>query len=482
MNGRVVLALTGRLAGVIAVFLLVPAALALVDGDMRALVSYAGSAALAALTAAIMIRAGRGAPSAVHRKDAFGTVALIWLFLGLFGALPMRLEGAITDIPGALFEAVSGFTTTGATVVADVDSLSRATNLWRCLMHWVGGMGIVVLFVAIFPLLGVGAKQLFKTEVPGPITEGLRPRVKETALALWWIYAGLTVACGVLLWAFGMSPYDATCHAMSTLGTGGFSTRSASVGAWDSPAIHWVITVFMLAAGANFALYYAVVRGHWRTLFKDPELRLYLTINLVVIGVVFAFILDRHESVEETLRHASFQVAAVTTTTGFMTEDFDTYGDLPRYLLLLCMFIGASAGSTAGGLKVSRVLLLAKLFWRELKQAVQPHGVFAVRLGDRAVEPAILRSVAVFFATYMGLFLLASTIVVALGADLLTGASATVACLSSIGPGLDAVGPVQNYGWMPGASKLVLSFCMIAGRLELFALFALLHPDCWRRG
>ena len=482
MNRRVVLSLTGQIVAVIAVLLLAPAGLALADGDSGAVAAYLTAAALAAAVSMLMRWGGRGASSVLHRKDAFGTVALTWVCLGVLGATPLLLDGAIHDIPGALFEAVSGFTTTGATVVADVDGLTRATNLWRCLMHWIGGMGIVVLFVAVFPVLGVGAKQLFKTEVPGPITEGLRPRVKETALALWWVYSGLTALCALLLWGFGMSVYDAICHAMSTLGTGGYSTHSASVGYWSSPFIHWTIAAFMLIAGLNFGLYYGVARGNWRALVRDPETRFYLGMNAFVILVVFASILARHGGVEPALRHASFQVLSVTTTTGFMTEDFDTYGELPRFLLIICMFIGASAGSTAGGLKVSRVLLLGKLFARELKSAVRPASVVAVRLGHRAVPESVLRSVLVFGAAYVGLFAVASGVVIAMGADLVTGASAAIACLSSIGPGLDGVGPTQNYGWLPGTSKLVLSFCMIAGRLELFALFALLTPDCWRQG
>ena len=482
MNARVVISMTGRLLLVLAALLLAPAAMAWWDEDSTGLVSFLFTAGVSGAIGLMLRRAGSGAAESIHRKDAFGIVALSWAGLGLLGALPFLLSGAIPDPAGAVFEAVSGFTTTGATVVADVDGLSRAVNLWRCQMHWIGGMGIVVLFVAVFPLLGVGAKQLFRTEVPGPITEGLRPRIKETALVLWWIYASATLGCGLLLWGFGMSPFDAACHAMSTLGTGGFSTRTASLGAWDSPAIHWTVAFFMLAAGMNFALYYAAARGSWRVLYRDAELRFYLGMNLLVIGVVFLAILPRHGVLEETLRHAAFQVLAVTTTTGFMTEDFDTYGDLSRFLLLLCMFVGACAGSTAGGLKVSRFLLLLKLGRRALQNEVQPQGVFPVRLGARAVPDRVLHAVLVFAATFLGLFVVASILLLAMGVDMLTAMSASVACLSSIGPGLDGVGPSQNYGFMPGAAKMVLSFCMIAGRLELFALFAVFHPACWRKG
>ena len=482
MNPWTVLAVSGQLVFVVAALLLAPTAIAWYDGDDRGLAAYLASAAVAAALAMIMRRAGRNAPPTLHRKDAFGIVALIWVCLGVIGALPMLLDGSIHDPAGALFESVSGFTTTGATVVADVGALSRATNFWRCLMHWIGGMGIVVLFVAIFPVLGVGAKQLFKTEVPGPITEGLAPRIKETALALWWIYAGLTILCTALLNAFGMELYDAICHAMSTLGTGGFSTRSASAGHWDNAALHWILSLFMFIAGSNFALFYGAVRGNWRGLVGNSELRFYLGLNMVVIFVVFLNIVGRHGGVEPALRHATFQVLSVTTTTGFMTEDFETYGDLSRYLLLICMFFGGCAGSTAGGIKISRVMLLLKVARRELKQAVTPQGVFAVRLGDRAVPERVLSAVLIFFATYVGLYAAGSIALLAMGVDLVTGMTASIACLSSIGPGLAGVGPTQNYGFLPEAAKLVLCFLMIAGRLELFALFAVFTPECWRRG
>ena len=482
MNRRVVFAHTAGLTGMLAVLLLCPAVVAWLDADGAGMGAYVSAAALTGLVALLFRRLGRGAPDTIHRKDAFGIVALIWAILGALGAVPMLLDGSIPDVPGAIFEAVSGFTTTGATVVPNVDGLSRATHLWRCLMHWVGGMGIVVLFVAIFPVLGVGAKQLFKTEVPGPITEGVRPRIRETANALWWVYAGATLVCALLLVLLGMGPFDAICHAFSTLGTGGFSTRSASVGAWSSPAIHWVIAFFMLVAGMNFSLYYAALRGRGGRLWRDTELRFYLALNAVVIAIVFLAILPRHMGVEPALRHASFQVLSVTTTTGFMTEDFETYGDLSRLLLLLCMFIGGCAGSTAGGLKASRVLLLFKLIAREVRAVVQPQVVLSVRLGDRAVPRAILSSVLVFGAAYLAIFACASVLLLAMGVDLLTGFSASIACLSSIGPGLAGVGPTQSYAAIPGAGKLVLSVCMIAGRLELFALLAVFTRDCWRKG
>ncbi len=481
MNLRVVARLTGALLALLAVFVAIPAVLATVDGNWRGAIAYGGSSIMAGLAAAGLRYLGRGATATLHRKDALGVVALTWIGLGVFGALPLIVEGAITNPMSALFESVSGFTTTGATVVSDVDGLSRATNLWRCLMHWLGGMGVVVLFVAVFPHFGVGARHLFRTEVPGPITEGLRPRIRQTALVLWWVYATLTVACGVLLWLAGMSWFDACCHAMSTLGTGGFSSRSASIGYFESALIDWIVFVFMILSGLNFGLYYAALRGKPLELVRNYEIRFFLFVNALLIGVVFLAILDRHPDALTALRYAAFQTAAVTTTTGFMTEDFDSYPDIARWVLFVAMFMGACAGSTAGGLKASRVFAALKLTIKELSAAVSPNRVFVVRLGGSAVDSGVLHQIAVYICAYFLLFIAASTVLVGLGFDIQSAMSAVVACLSSVGPGLGQVGPTQNFEVVPGIGKLVLIFCMIAGRLEIFALLAVFTPECWRR-
>ncbi len=482
MNPRVVSRYVGLLLTTVAVLMLAPVGLAIYDGDRRTILAYAVSAFCCVALALALRRIGQlEDDDEIHRKDALGVVAFTWLALGLLGGLPFIIEGSIVNVPSAIFEAVSGFTTTGATVVSDIDALSRATNLWRCLMHWIGGMGIVVLFVAVFPQLGVGAKHLFKSEVPGPTTEGLRPKIKQTATALWWIYGSLTALCTGLLVLAGMPLFDAVCHAMSTLGTGGFSSKGASVGAFESPTIDWIINVFMLIAGLNFGLYYGLLRRKWRTFYRNYELRFYLTVNLVVIGIVAASIFSRHGNWADTLRHATFQTLAVTTTTGFMTEDFDAYPNIARFALFCCMFMGACAGSTAGGLKASRVFVLGKVVLRELSVVVRPHQVSAIRVGRGTVSQDIARGIATFFAAYFFLFAIASFVLVALGLDLMSAMSATIACLSSVGPGLDAVGPTHNFGFIHGAGKAVLCVCMIAGRLEIFALFAIFSAGTWRR-
>lgn len=481
MSPRVVCGLTSMLIGIVALLLLFPTALAYYDGSLPALLAYGSTTAFALGLALLLRHLGRGAAEEIHRKDALGVVALTWLCLGVVGGLPFVLEGSIPDPMGALFEAVSGFTTTGATVVADVDGLSRATNLWRCLMHWVGGMGIVVLFVAVFPILGVGAKHLFKSEVPGPITEGLRPRIKQTAVTLWWVYGGLTALCGALLVSAGMPTYDAICHAMSTLATAGFSTRTASLGAYDNAVIHWIITAFMLIGGLNFALYYGLLRGRWRELWRNYELRFFLAVNAAVIALVAVSILPRHASVIDAVRHAAFQTAATSTTTGFMTEDLDTYPDVARFALFLCMFMGGCAGSTSSGLKASRVFILIKTTLRELRTAVSPHVVETIRVGGGNLSTDVLRGITTFFAAYMLLLGAVALVLACLGLDFMTALSAALACLSNVGPGLADVGPAQNYGLVPDVGKGALCLCMIAGRLEIFALFAVFSPECWRR-
>ncbi len=482
MNRRLVLRIGGSLLWVLAIFLLVPLGVAAIDMDYRAMFAYTSSMAGTIVVAELFRSVGKSAVGAsLHRKDAFGVVGLIWICLGVFGAVPLMIDGAINDVPGAIFESMSGFTTTGATVIADVDGVSRASNMWRCLMHWIGGMGIVVLFVAVFPSLGVGAKQLFRTEVPGPTSEGLRPRIRHTAMILWWIYAGLTALCTLLLWLFGMSVFDAVAHAFSTLGTGGFSTRTASIGYYQNPAIDWVIAVFMFIAATNFALYYVAALGRWHELFGNTEIRFYVLVNLGVIVAIVLVIAGRQRDLFDDIRHATFQTLAVSTTTGFMTEDFDTYPDIARVLLFGLMFMGGCAGSTAGGIKVVRIVILFRIVFTEIKRAVSPQLITTVRLGHTVIPPHVVSAIMVFVITYLGLFVGTSIALAAMGVNHMTAMSGAIACLSSIGPGLDGVGPSQNYAAIPGAGKLILSFCMVAGRLELFALFALFTRDCWRR-
>ena len=419
----------------------------------------------------------------ISRKEAFGIVAIGWVGSGFLSGLPFYFDNSIPELTASTFEAISGLTTTGATVINDIEGLSRATHLWRVLLHWIGGMGIVVLFVAIFPQMGLGGKHLFKTEVAGPITEGLKPRIKQTALRLWWVYMFFTASCTALLYVSGMEMFDAVCHAFSTLSTGGFSTKAASVGAFENPLAEWIIIFFMMAGGINFGLYYGLLRGKFQKLFTSVEVQFFVLLNFVVAMVIF--LTTTNYSIEtwaEDLRDAFFQTVAVTTTTGLMTADFDTYPLLGKYLLFICMFIGGCAGSTAGGLKVSRVLIVIKRCVQELRLTLHPQEVVSTKLGKQTISRRVLSSVFIFFCTYFLLYIFGVYIMTMFGMDGESAASSVVASLSSVGPGFGAVGPTQSYNFIHPIGKLVLCFYMIAGRLEIFVLLTLFTPSFWRKG
>jgi trk system potassium uptake protein len=424
---------------------------------------------------------GRSSRVTVYRREALAVVGLGWLLIGIFGALPFYLGNAFTSFVDAYFETVSGFTTTGATVFTEIETVPNSLLLWRMTTHWLGGMGIIVLFVAIFPQLGVGAKQMFRSEVPGPITEGLRPKIKETALALWRIYALLTLLATVLLMLCGMSFFEALCHAFATLATGGYSTKNASIGHYDSVAIDVVITVFMFLAGINFTLYYLVMRGRFQAFWRNGEFRVYLAITVVVSLLIALDIHERHGEFLQALRYASFQTVAILTTTGFGTDNFDAYPPFSKLLLVCLMFVGGCAGSTAGGIKISRLMVVFKVAYQETYRVFRPQVRMSVRIGRSVINEEIVRSILVFFSSFVALFALGSVFMAALGLDIVTASTSVAACLGNIGPGLARVGALENYAHIPAIGKVFLSFCMMLGRLELGTLLVLLVPDFWRR-
>ncbi len=424
---------------------------------------------------------GRNTRLTVYRREALAVVGLGWLLIGLFGALPYYFAHTFPTFIDAYFETVSGFTTTGATVLTDVEAVPKAILLWRMTTHWLGGMGIIVLFVAIFPQLGVGAKQMFRSEVPGPITEGLRPKIKETALALWKIYSLLTLAAAVLLMFCGMEPFEAICHAFSTLATGGYSTKNASIGHYDSVAIDVVITVFMFLAGVNFSLYYLMMRGRVQALWRNGEFRIYMATTIVVSLLIALDIREIHGEFLQALRYASFQTLAILTGTGFGTDNFDAYPPFSKLLLVCLMFVGGCAGSTAGGMKISRLMVVFKVAYQEIYKVFRPQVRMSVRIGRSVVAEDTVRSILVFFSTFVVIFALGSIFMAALGLDIVTATTSVAACLANIGPGLARVGALENYAHIPAIGKVFLSFCMMLGRLELATLLVLLVPDFWRR-
>jgi len=437
---------------------------------------------------------GRGSEQDLLRKESLGVVALGWIVAATLGALPYYLGGVFDSPIDAFFESMSGFTTTGSSVLTDIEAVPRSLLFWRNFTQWLGGIGIIVLFIAILPQMGVGARHLFRSEIPGAVKEGMSPRIKDTALYLLAVYVVLTLLEFVILMTCGMTAYDAICHTMGTVATGGFSTRNASVAAYGSTAITVVITVFMLLAGTNFGLYFLLVRGRTRQLWRDTELRAYLgvfaavtvliAIDLVVAGTRVGDGMGDGSVITRTrdaVEHAAFQVASVQTTTGFATRDFDAWPTFSRFALLVLMFVGGSSGSTAGGIKMMRVLVLVKVAYFAIYHWFRPHAVVAMRVGGVKVKEETIQGILGFFALFMGLFVACSLIMSALGLDLVAATTSVVATMGNIGPGLGLVGPVQNFAEVPAAGKVVLSFCMLLGRLELFTVMVLLVPQFWRR-
>jgi len=462
--------------------------------DDGAWIPLMGSAALTAAAGAMGLRWGRGAgDAALGRRDATLAVALIWLGAGVFGGLPFVL-GAGMSPADAFFEAISGFTTTGATIVVDIEgTLSRPLLLWRSVIQWLGGMGIVVLFVAVFPNVGVGGKHMFRSEVPGPTAEGLQPRITETSITLWGLYAAFTVIQVVVMMiavalfpakdAKQMDLFEAVCHAMTTMSTGGFSTRNASVGGFNSPAIELIIAVFMLIAGVNFGLYYGALRRRsLRAITRSTEFRVYAVLVVGAILMLAVGTMAVHDNdLGRSLRLAVFTVATTVTSTGYGVDDYMAFPSASLMVFLLLMFVGGMSGSTAGGIKVSRIVLLAKSTWAAIRRSVRPSVVQVVRMSGRRIHGAVLTEVAVFFFVYMA-FMGGGTLFLAWNEDIPVGTAfgATLTSLSNMGPAPFYLGE-DNFASYTDIGKVICSLLMVLGRLEFFALLALLLPDFWRR-
>ena len=477
----------------IGVAMLAPLAVsaALGERDLAALGLAAAVTIVPAAVAALVLRR-RG--TELGRREGLVAVFLSWVAAGLFGALPFwlyaRLEGfpALDSVTACVFETMSGLTTTGATVVADVEALPHGLLLWRSMTQWLGGMGIVVLFVAILPLFGLAAQALFRAEVPGTTKDKITPHLRDTARLLWLVYVGFSAAQVLALALAGMGWFDAVCHAFTTMATGGYSTRNAGIPAFDSPAIEGVLIFFMLLAGLNFALHVQLVstRGDLRGYWRDAEARVYL---LVLLGLTLAVgatiwaggVVDGPLAA---LRHGAFQVVSLMTTTGYHSTDFGGWLDavpLAPVLLLAAMFIGGCSGSTAGSMKVSRLIVLVKHGWRELALAGHPRAVIPVRVGGRVVPEPIVSLTAAFFFLYVAHFLLGTLLVALTGEDLITSIAAAAATLGNVGPGFGAVGPTANYATLHPFAQWVLTYLMLVGRLELITALVLLSRTFWRR-
>lgn len=408
-------------------------------------------------------------------------VALVWVVLSLFGALPYVWSGAIPNYIDALFETISGLTTTGATILNGVEQLGRGVLFWRSLTQWMGGMGVLVLFLALMPHLGGGAVHLMRAESPGPIKSKLVPKVGQTAKILYGIYIGLTLLESVALRIAGMSWYDAVNHAFTTMATGGFSVRNASIAAYNSPLITWIITVFMFLAGTNFSLLFLLLRGRLREVLRSEELRIY-TIIVVCATVFICLDLSAHShlSFSQTFTDSAFQVVTIISTTGYATKDFALWPTTSQVVLTALMFTGACAGSTSGGIKISRITLLAKSLHREMNRLIHPNHISVIKSEGRPVDERVISSASVFFVSFI-LVWLAGTLVVSWdNLGFTESFTASLTCISNVGPGLGMLGPEENFSILSHVSKLVLSLLMLMGRLELMPILVLLRPSVWK--
>ncbi len=484
MNLRPVLRFLGRLVLVVGVAQLVPGLVSLLYRELATAAAFGGSAALTAACGALLLALGRR-PGAVelYRREGILVVVCGWVLASAFGAVPYLAAGALSSPADALFESASGFTTTGATVFLDIASVERGVLFWRSFTQWLGGMGIIVLFVALLPELGPGARFLYKLEVPGPTAEALSPRIHDTAVVLWRIYLAMTVAETALLMAAGMSLYDALTHTFSTLSTGGFSPRNGSLAEFPSPAVQLVVIVFMILAGGNFSLYYGLRRHRGWNLLRDFEFRIYLVILAAATAVVAVDLVANgvYAPGGRVVLDALFQVSSILTTTGFASADFEGWPALSRMLLVVLMFIGGCAGSTAGSMKVMRMVVGVKAALREVRLTFSPSTVAAVFVGGKAVPEGVVRSVAGFFILYLTSWGLGALLLTVDGPGLVTAGTASIATLGNVGPGLEAVGPIYNYAFFSGRDKLVMVLLMWLGRLEVYSIAALATTRFWRR-
>lgn len=476
MRMPLLLGVVGRILRIVGVALLAPAVVSLASGDTHELTGFVIAGGVTAFISLVLVRTGGEVIDELRRIEALAVVSTTWLLVALVGAIPYLWVGL--GPVDAVFESMSGFTTTGATILRDFGQLGPGMMLWRSLTQWLGGMGVITLFVAVLPRLAVGVRQLFFTESPGPTDEKLTPHIRQTAAYLWRLYAGLTLLEAVALTVAGMPAFDAVCHAMTTLAAGGFSPHAASVMGYQNAAVEWIICVFMFLAGANFALQYRALFGQPRALLRDDEFRVYAAVVAVGAAALVGFLWVSGS--DEAVRPAVFQTLSILTTTGFASTDFELWTDQAKVVLLALMFIGGCAGSAAGGPKILRHLLAGRYTLSELRRTLHPRGVLPVKLGQRVVADQIVRDVLVFFVIYMLVFAVAAACVVGLGADLVTGITASIATLGNIGPGFAQVGPLSSYADLHPISKIILTLTMWVGRLEVVTVLALLRLEVWR--
>ena len=418
----------------------------------------------------------------LRKREGYIVVSIGWLVMSLFGAIPFVVHGSIPSYTDAFFETMSGFTTTGASILNDIESMPHGLLFWRSMTQWIGGMGMIVLSIAILPILGIGGMQLFVAEVPGPTKDKIHPRVRETAKRLWGIYLLFTIVETCLLLLGGMNLFDAINHSFTTMATGGFSTKQASIAAYDSPFIHYVMILFMFIAGTNFTLHYHLLHRNFKSVFENDEFRFYLKIIGLVVLIVFGgLLLEEYAGFEKTFRDALFQVVSIVTTTGYVTADYELWGTFFQVLFFLLLFTGGCAGSTGGGIKMVRHYILIKNSIIELKRLIHPRAVIPVRFNKGTVASDIISNVLAFFLFYIFVFVAGTLIMSIIGLDFLTAVGATATSIGNVGPAIAGVGPTLNFANIPDLGKWVLSFLMLMGRLELFTVLIIFSPAFWQK-
>lgn len=482
MNFKTISYLLGKLLCIIAISMLIPAFVCYRYNEPFQLFVFFKSIIVTLCVGILLMFMNRKSKNDLIRtRDGFLLVTLTWLCISMFGALPFYWSGYFNGFIDAFFESVSGFTTTGASVLTDIEALPYGLLFWRSLTQWIGGLGIVVLAVAILPQLSVGGMQLIKNEMPGPTFEQLKPRIRQTAISLWKIYVFFSVVLLAILYSTGMPVFDSFCHVFSTLSTGGFSTQNNSIAGY-STEVQMVMSFFMFLGACNFTLHYAWLHGDFKALFRNEEWRFFCIFLLVAILAISADLMFRiHISIFEALRLTIFQVASMASSTGFVTTDFNLWPALSKGIIFLLMFVGACAGSTGGGFKQIRLQLLLMKADSTLVKQIFPQAITHVKIGKKVVPNDVLDGVSNLFLVSVVIFAGCTLVPLAYNIDFVTSTTAVVSCLSNMGPGLELVGPATNYGWMPGPVKVMLGMCMIIGRLEFFTVLVLFLPIAWRK-
>jgi len=491
MNKRIIFFILGRLLLIESFFLILSAVVSIIYGEQE-YKSFLYTAGLSIGVGLIAWLLNNNIEKNLGKKEGYVIVSLVWVIFSLFGALPFVFSGAIPNYADAFFETMSGFTTTGSSILdgTQIDNLSYGLHFWRSITQWMGGMGIIVMAIAIFPILGIGGMQLFVAEVPGPSKDKLHPRIKETAKRLWGIYILFTLAEAILLYLSNyinpsdnpVTVFDAICHSFTTMATGGYSTHGESIAFWQSSYIHYVITIFMIIAGTNFTLSYFAMQGKFSKIKHDEEFKSYIGIILIFTVMITFFLVFIHDKeIAISFRDSLFQVVSILTTTGFATADYTKWAPFIYVIIFVLMFLGGSAGSTGGGMKIVRVVLIIKNSYFELRRLLHPHAIIPVKFNKHSVDPKIITNILAFMVIYVMIFVFGTIVISSMGYNLDTSMGSVAATLGNIGPGIGKVGPADNFAHFPDFAKWFLSFLMLLGRLELFTIFVLFSRSFWRK-